>query len=150
MVSSQATKANPRCRGTVYILVLGASLLVAAIGVSSLMAARVQRQVTTMTDDKIQARELARSAIDRGLYEIRTNPGWRATISTNLIKNINLAGGQYTLQIVDPVDGNPVNNTTDPAWLIGEGKVGAACYQLAVLVSGDGTVQSDTWTRVVQ
>ena len=53
-----------RERGSVYILVLGASLLVAAIGVSSLMAVRVQRRAASITADQIQAREMARAGIE--------------------------------------------------------------------------------------
>lgn len=142
---------SPRERGSVYILVLGASLLVAAIGVSSLMAARVQRKIVTVSTDRGQARELARTAIDRGLWEVKNNALlWRTTFAAGVLTNVSFGGGTFTLHAVDPVDDNLINNNTDPVILVGDGKKGGARYLLRVTLNGDGSVRGGTWQRVVQ
>lgn len=142
---------SPRERGSVYILVLGASLLVAAIGVSSLLAARVQRKTVTASAEMIQARELARTAIDRGLWEVKNNPAsWRAVFKAGTLSNKPFGGGTFTLIAVDPADGDLLNNNTDPVILAGYGKKGGAVYVLYVTLNGDGTVRGGTWNRFVQ
>jgi hypothetical protein len=142
---------NPRQRGSVYVLVLGASLLVAVIGVSSLMAARVQRRAVVASADMTQASELARSALDWGLWEININPGfWRMVLASMPPTNVPFAGGTYSLTLVDPIDGNLTNNNTDPVVFTGIGKFGSARFMLEVTLNGDGSVQAGTWKRVVQ
>ena len=144
------TGLGARQRGSVYILVLGASLIVAVIGISSLMAARVQRRAVVASSDMTQARELARTAIDRGLWEVKVNVmSWRTTFSDGTLTNISFAGGTFSLVAVDPIDGNLTNNTTDPIVLTGTGKYGEAQYMLEVTLNGDGSIQPDTWKRVV-
>jgi hypothetical protein len=144
-------RSDLRHRGSVYVLVLGASLIVAVIGLSSLMAARVQRQVTEVSADMVQTRLLARSAIDLGLNTIKTYPAnWRFVFDAgNLPTEMPLGAGQLTLTAVDPIDGNLMNNTTDPVVLTGIGKSGDARYMLEVTLNGDGTAQPGTWKRVV-
>lgn len=141
---------DPRSRGSVYVLVLGASLLVAAIGVSSLMAVRVQRREANIVSDSSQACELARTAIDRGLWEAKNNPlTWRTFFAAGTLTDVPLSSGTFTLVAVDPVDGNLINNNTDPVVLTGVGKVGDARYMLGATLNGDGTIQPGTWKRVV-
>ncbi len=141
---------DPRSRGSVYILVLGASLLVAAIGVSSLMAVRVKGRMHNAAIDQAKAQELSRSAIDRGLWEVKTNSLlWRTVFAAGTLTNVPLGDGTFTLFAVDPVDGSLTNNNTDPVELTGLGKVGDARYMLGVTLNGDGTVQPGTWKRVV-
>lgn len=143
---------TPRERGSVYILVLGASLLVVAIGVSSLMAARIQRKTVTVVADRGQARELARTAIDRGLWLIKHNSlTWRTIFQTGVINNETaFGGGTFSLIAVDPVDNDLLDDNTDPVILIGDGKKGNARYVLRVTLNGDGTVRGGTWQRVVE
>ncbi len=141
---------DTRHRGSVYLLVLGASILVAVIGISSLMAARVQRRTIQMSAGMIQSRELAGAAIDRGLWEIKVNSMfWRMKFVYWPPTNVPLANGTFTLTATDPIDGNLLNNTADPVILTGIGKSGDAQYLLQVTLNGDGTVQPGTWKRVV-
>lgn len=151
MPRARASKLTARDRGSVYVLVLGASLLVAAIGVSSLMAARVQRKIVTVSADRGQARELARTAIDRGLWEVKNNAAlWRTVFAAGTLSNISFGGGTFTLIAIDPIDNNLLNNNTDPVILVGDGKKGDARYLLRVTLNGDGSVRGGTWQRVVQ
>lgn len=141
---------DARRRGSVYILVLGASLIVATIGISALMAARVQRRAVVITADMTQARENARVAIDRALWDIKVNPSsWRSSLAGGSYSSGTLGGGTLSLTAVDPVDGNLTNNNTDPVVLTGTGNVGQATYILEVTLNPDGTINPGTWKRVV-
>jgi len=139
-----------RRRGSVYILVLGASLIVATIGISALMAARVQRRAMVASTDMIQARENARAAIERALWDIKVMPAsWRFSLAGGALASGTFGGGTLTLVMTDPVDGNLTNNTTDPVVLTGTGNVGQATYIIEVTLNGDGTINPGTWKRVV-
>ncbi|MEZ6190756.1 MAG: hypothetical protein R3C45_05630 [Phycisphaerales bacterium] len=143
-------KHSPRQQGSVYVLVLGASLIVAAVGVSSLVAARVQYRFSARTAESIKARELARTAIDRALWEVQNNALlWRTNFATNVYTNVSLAGGTFTIGAIDPVDNNLLNNTTDPVQLLGIGIYGESKFILSVTLNGDGSLKPGTWKRVV-
>ena len=144
---------DPRRRGSVYILVLGASLLVAAIGISSLLAARVQRRTVNLTADLMQARELARSGIERVMWGAETDYlgwFWRPMLENGDYENRALGAGTFSVTGVDPVDGNLTNDNADPVVLTSEGVYGDAKYILRVTIDGDGTPQPGTWQRVVE
>ena len=142
---------QPRHRGSVYILVLGASLLVAAIGVSAILAARVRYRGASDNADMIHARELARTGIDRGLWEVKNNATlWRTVFAANTMRNIPLGGGTFTVGAVDPADGDLINNTTDPAILYGIGKAGTCRCILYVTLDSDGAIVPGTWRRYVK
>ncbi len=138
-------------RGSVYILVLGASVIVAAIGVSSLMLARVQRRSVTNTADRVQARELARSGIDYMLWRIETETSstWRTSLNNGNYQNITMGTGTFSVTGVDPDDGNLTDDTTDPVVLTSVGIWGNARYAFEVTIDSEGTIQSGTWKRVV-
>ena len=147
-----SSRIDPRRSGSVYIMVLGASLLVALIGVSSLMAARVQRRSATLTADKIQARELARSGIDRVMLGAKRNlldSIWRTRLKNGNYEDKAFAGGTFSVTGIDPIDGDLTNSNDDPVLLASVGVYGEAKYILQVTINGDGSPQLGTWQRVV-
>ncbi len=140
-----------RERGSVYVLVLGASLLVAAIGTSSLLATRVQHRTSEHITDRGRARELARSAVDMAMLKIESDRSfWRLTMSDGTLTNVAFAGGAYSVTITDPIDGDLTNNSTDPVQLVGMGKVNEACAYLQVTLDGAGNPMNGTWQWTVQ
>jgi hypothetical protein len=154
MHPSQPThpRIDPRERGSVYILVLGASMLVAAIGISSLMAVRVQRRTITITADQIQAREMARTGVDRLMHAVEGAPNsWRNFLENKTFDPILVfdSDTQTLLDAVDPVDGNLTDDTVNPVVVTSTGKSGGAVYTLEVTLNGDGSMQPGTWKRVV-
>jgi len=148
---------RPICRqaregGSVYILVLGASLLIAAIGVSSLLAVRVQRREAIQQADGCQARELARSGLDLMMYYAKQDAGgttWRTRLANKNFANVTFAGGDMTIQGVDPVDGNLTDDPDDPITLTCTANFRTSRYILEVTVDGEGTPRPGTWKRVV-
>lgn len=141
---------SARQKGSAYLIVLGAALLVATIGVTSLLAARVQRRSANSSADAAQAREMARSAIDLGLGTIKDNPlDWRALLAADPYTGVAFNGGYLRLIVEDPADSNLLNNDTDPVRLKGVGVFKSAGYGLQVTLDGDGVPQAGTWQRFV-
>lgn len=69
---------NARSRGSIYIAVLGASMMVAVIGISATLAVRVHHHGTNLTHEAMQAELHARSAVDLVLLEMAENANWRS------------------------------------------------------------------------
>ncbi|MCH7595425.1 MAG: hypothetical protein IID35_02605 [Planctomycetes bacterium] len=128
-----------RRRGSIYVMVLGTSLVVTVIGLSALTITRIERRSAESTGDFAQARLYAQSAIDMGRLRIRNDPDWR-TSYTNGDWEIRRAigSGTYTVGGYDPVDGILDDGSSDPLILKGIGFEGAARYQLQVQLEAQG------------
>lgn len=116
-----------------YIMVLGATMAVAVIGLSVLTALRIQRRGAEGTIDFAQARLYAQSAIEIGMLRIENDSDWRNTYPSGVWEENKLIGtGMYTLEGIDPDDDNLKNNETDSVVLTGTGYKGEARYKLSV------------------
>lgn len=141
-----------RRRGSTYVLVLGATMLVTVIGLSSILAIRVQRRTTEGTRDMLQARLNAKSAIEHGFFWIREDPNWRQTRGQGpWAVDAPMGEGTATLEVVfeDDGDTDPNNN---PALLTGTGVVGPARQMIEVRivpVNGGFVVPPNGWNQVV-
>lgn len=131
-------------RGTVYVVVLGAALIVSLIGMTGLMVARLQFRRATQAQDWIEAGDLALSAIEWGIKQINANTNWRTTYTNNVeITPIAMGRGTMSYKLVDAAlglasgDGTLSNNTYDPVRLYGIGRVGNAVRVYSVLLIGD-------------
>ncbi len=129
---------GPGRRGSVYILVLSASLLGTVIGISALMVARIQHRAAAGTDDLAEARVYARSALEIGLLKISQDPTWRTTYgNSNWPKNQPIGNGTYTIEAVDPADGDVTTGSLDPVELTGIGTMGLATQKIKVRLDAD-------------
>ncbi len=120
-------------RGSIYVALLCAALIVSVIGLSALSAVRVRRIGAEGTNDLAAARFCAQSAIEMGFHWIDDDPGWRDKWPNGAwAANVPIGDGTFTLEGTDP-DGLPLNNSTyDPLVLTGTGVKGAARYKLQV------------------
>ena len=71
-----------RRRGVSYVYFLSTIMLVAVIGLSALMYARIQRRSAQGGDHSIAARFYAQSALELGLAEIHLDPSWRRNLGS--------------------------------------------------------------------
>jgi hypothetical protein len=127
-------------RGTTYIMVLGASLIVSTIGLGALLAARSQARSTGGLDDAAQARLYSLSAIEIGRLQIAADSNWRknnpngAWLNRRPIGNGSLTpngDGLYTLEGQNP-NGAMDRADSDPVILVGTGMKGAAIQKTRV------------------
>jgi type II secretory pathway component PulK len=151
--SSAATfSGDRRRRGSVYVAVLAAAMIVTVIGLSALLAARVRHRGERATADFAQARVNALSAIDMGFFLIEQNPGtWRTILDqgpASPLTNQSIGNGSFSLEAMDPVDGD-IDLGTDPVLLTGVGSAGQARFKLQVQLDGSGRVVPDSWRQTV-
>jgi len=118
--------------------VLGSAAIVAVIGLAAVTAARVQRRSVEGTADLGEARLYAQSAVDMGLYLISSNANWRSAYPSGVWQqDVSLGAGKYTLEGVDPADGDLADSPTDPLVLTATGVKGAARHKTAVTLLAD-------------
>jgi len=123
-------------RGSMYVVVLGASTAIAVIGLAALTSLRINRHSMELTSDFADARLYARSAIEIGMFRIKEDPNWRTTypLLPDDVWELDqpIGSGTYTLKGVDPDDADFTNNDTDPLVLTGIGMQGEARCMLQV------------------
>lgn len=125
-----------RRRGSVYVLVLGATMLVMTIGLTALYAARVENRSTTTSNDLVASRLYAQAAIEMGMFWIMDDPNWRITRTSGWwTVDTGIGDGTYSLQVIDPVDGILSNSSIDQIVMLGVGMKGDARHMLSVILN---------------
>ena len=77
--ATHSTAGKYRRRGSGYVYFLSTMMLVAVIGVSALMAARIRLRAAGGSNDATAARFYAQSAIELGLVMIQQDGAWRTS-----------------------------------------------------------------------
>lgn len=134
-MSHQPPKSSQRFRrrASIYLVVLSYASLVTIIGLSALLALRLQRRAAEGEIDFSQARQHARSAIELGMWMLGNNPAWRDDLPNGVwVENRTIGTGTYTLEGVDPNDGDLGNSILHPLVLTGTGLSGAARHKTQV------------------
>lgn len=118
-----------RRRATLYIAVLGTSLLLTVIGLSALLTTGALHR-GAMGDLKLAAARLnALSAIELGLNVTQRSANWRsAQINGAWFTDRPLGGGRISLYVQDPVDGDLANSATEVVRFTGVGVVGESRF----------------------
>ncbi len=113
--------------GSVYMMVLASSMIIAVVGMASLLAVRVQRRSAHLAIEMTEASILSESAVQLGLLFVSNNPNWRGTWSNGTwISNQAFGGGTYSLVGTDPLDADIADSQHDPIILTGIGTKGIA------------------------
>ena len=120
-------------RATAYLVVLGTTMLVTVIGLSALLAVRIQQRSARLEGDFAEARFLARSAIEMGGLWISQDEEWRASRGGGVWADHQALGdGEFSLAVTDPDDGDLTDSETDPVTLTGIGYKNNSRYKLQV------------------
>gem|GEM_PF-2835803 len=134
-------------KGSVYILVLGACLVLVTIGLSAVAVGRVNTHNAAQANDWLDAQLLAFSAAEHALAKINASTDWRTTYNNVTVQRA--AGrGSFSWRVADELDGDLTDGETDPAVLYVSSSVGGASYSLAVNVevgSGSGSASTALW-----
>lgn len=145
---SNSQKTSHQRRGSLYISVMGVTLIVSMIGFSAITIARVHLRRSQNSTDMVEAQKLAFSSVEYAVLSINNDPSWRTTFTNNIESPstpIPLGNGTITFKLVDS-DGNLADNTTDAVRLIGIGRVGEVEYAESVLLvpTGNGLTCLET------
>ena len=141
-------------RGSAYVLVLSVSMIIALIGLSGLIAARIDHKIATTTSDSTEARFYALAAIEMGIFAIDVDPlNWRKSFHNGALPvDMPIGNGTLTLLVIDPLDSDLLDDTTDPILMTGIGAKGIARHKVQVTVVFTGGVTSfmpGSWKQVV-
>lgn len=121
-----------RC-GSVYLHVLGSSILVVVIGLAALAAVRVQTRSAQRARHYAEARTCAVSAVELGLLFVRQDPDWREGWSNGAwLSDKPLGDGTFTLEGIDPQDGDLTDSDYEPLVLTGIGTKGIARHKTQI------------------
>ena len=106
------------CRGSAYVCVLAVAMLVTGIGLSALLAVRVERRTTSVTEAAVQARLSASSLIEVAFLRIAQDHRWRNTYTHDVwTSDETVDGVTYAFKLLDEHDGDLANDTNQPVRL---------------------------------
>ncbi|HVT79557.1 MAG TPA: hypothetical protein VHM90_02780 [Phycisphaerae bacterium] len=124
-----------RNKGSVYIAILGLSVLVAVIGLGGIALSRAQARARDLQADTDEARAYAVDAIELARTIINADPNWRTDYSNgNWFTSQPWGNGSFTLNVTDPA-GALNNADTDPVVVTGTGAKGLALQKIQVTMA---------------
>lgn len=118
-------------RGSIYIAVLGASLIVVTLGVGGLLATRAAGRSATAQNDMADARSLAGSGLELARLWISQDSNWRTTRGSGTwVSGLALGAGTISIAVSDPLDSNMTNRPHDSVTVIATGYSGRSRQML--------------------
>lgn len=139
-----------RRRGSSYVFFMGTAMIVMIIGLSAIMAVRIQRWGAEGSNDLAAARFYAQSAIEHGLAMFNQDAEWRTNLGSGFwVTNLAIYGGTFSLEatFIDDGDGKPDN---DDVVLTGTGVHGPATHKVQVTLiaqTGGVVLAPGSWKR---
>lgn len=125
-----------RQRGGVYLMVLGACMVVTIIGMSAIVGVHIQRRESEGTNHAVQSRLYAQSAVELALLRITEDSDWRLAYTHDDWGGVHqtlgtaILGGKWKL--VDQVDEDLSDNRSDPVRVVAWGMAGRSIQKLSV------------------
>lgn len=141
-----------RRRGSSYVFFMGTAMVVMIIGLSALMAVRIQRRGAEGSNDLAAARFYAQSAIEYGFAMFNQDADWRANLGSGFwFTDLVIYGGTFSLEVtfIDDGDGKPGN---DDVVLTGTGVHGPATHKMQVTLiaqTGGVILAPGSWQRTI-
>ena len=122
-----------RRRGTIYIITLGMSLIVAILATAGLLAVRAQRNRSELLKQMVQARLNAQSGLEIALLQIAETDTWRSDfLNGEPTVTMAAAGEISSFTVVDPVDDGLEDDPLDPVVITATGVSGPATQKIEV------------------
>jgi hypothetical protein len=126
-----------RRRAVLYVVVISMSLLVALIGLSGVLTARIQTRLLAQSNDWTEAGVLAQSAADYALTILANTSNWRKTFTSGTeLGGVTLGRGTIAGTLVDETDGDLANNPGHSIRVYGLGRVGEAVRVFSAKAAG--------------
>ncbi|HZN65567.1 MAG TPA: carbohydrate binding domain-containing protein [Tepidisphaeraceae bacterium] len=126
-------------RGSIYAVVMGMSIIVALIGLSTIAVSRINLRSTAVVGESGEAELLALSAVEHATSVVNSNPSWRTDFTHNVeIPSVQLGRGIFTWKLRDEIDGNLSGGGLQPVNVVGYGFVGPArrAFSVQLLPAG--------------
>lgn len=124
---------HPSRLGSVYLLVLGVSMVIVMIGVSVSHLARIQSSSRTLSEQATKAELAAKSAIEITLKRIRLDSDWRSNKTSGVWSSpAETIGDAKFVSVLQDSDGDLADDADDHATLTVKASVGGAMRMLSV------------------
>jgi hypothetical protein len=118
-----------------YAAVLAVAMLVAVIGLGTLLSARIELRGAGLQTDAAIADELARSALELVAVRLKRNINWRTTYAHGAwTADEPCGGGVVSFKLLDEADGDLANGKFDPVRAVGRATVGRATRMYSALL----------------
>lgn len=128
-----------RRRGSIYLLVLVTVTTVTVLGLASLSVVSSQRVEAESVGTVMDARAAAESGIDLALAIMNENPDWRWSLPNgNWRTDAPLGAAAYTINVVDPDDGDFANDPCQPVLITAYGNAARARSIMSVRLEAEG------------
>jgi hypothetical protein len=133
------TRTSSHRRGSVYVVVLGAAMIVATIALAASSMGRLALRNASDQRDRRQAQIAARSGIEFALGRINGNSNWRTQLNSG-VESAELTSNnvRFTWSVTDE-DGNLSDDARDHAVIRAIGKSKTARSVLTVIVEPSAT-----------
>lgn len=129
--------------GTIYVAVLGVSLIVAVISITAIHVARIEMREVIAVNEVSRARLMAESGVEFAVCKIKSNPLWRDDYTSGVTNTLSgllsiLTGsGQFDFTLTDS-DGDLDDDNQDAVTLRSVGTAGGATSVVEVLLQPTG------------
>lgn len=128
--------ASTTARAGIYVAVLSISMLVAVMGMSGLIAARIHVRDIEALRETEEAEQLSQAALEIGRLAIRDNDAWRSSLTSGVwSSSLTLGRGRLAWRVVDESDNDLSNNEWDAVRLYGQGVCGGSVRLTSVLLT---------------
>lgn len=129
-------------RGSIYIFVLMTAMLVAVIGLGTIAVARINTRRMQSRTHVVEAKGLARSAVEATVAAINGDPSWRQSYQNNVeTPQISFGTGTISAKLVD-ADGSLSNDPADPVRVHGIGRAGGSVWVYSVALTSDTPLEA--------
>jgi hypothetical protein len=115
-------------------MAMGASLVVACLAIAGLQSVRVQRRMNDQISQAANARKFAEAGIEFVQNRIKTDTKWRSFFVNGVSVTRAGTGGSFSVKLLDTVDGNIANRTTDPVVVTSTGTFGNSTQKLSARI----------------
>jgi hypothetical protein len=115
-------------------MAMGASLVVACLAIAGLQSVRVQRRMNDQISQAANARKFAEAGIEFVQNRIQTDANWRSFFVNGIPITRSASGGSFSVTLLDTVDGNIANRTTDPVVVTSTGRFGESTQKLSARI----------------
>ncbi len=128
-----------RRRGSIYLLVLVTVTTVTVLGLASLSVVSSQRLESESVGAVMDARAAAESGIDLALAIMNDKPDWRWSMPNGDWRvDAPLGAAAYTINVVDPDDGDLANDPCHPVLITAYGNAARARSIMTVQLAAEG------------
>jgi len=119
-------------RGSIYLPILAASMVITLLGLSAVWLTRLQSRSGRRALDYAEARLNARSAVEIALQIIDQDPDWRQRTPSQWFTDLPIGSGTCSVTVTDPDDGDLADSPNDSVVVTGIGYKGSCRHKMRI------------------